>query len=214
MNRKLILSGAALLALAACGNNKNANEAANEAQGTATEAATETGNAIENTTAAATNAVTPTAEANTAAGYATNAALSDMYEIESSRLASERSKSKAVKDYAQTMIKDHTATTDQLKSALPKAGVTVTLPTALDQRRQEMLTELQNASAEDFDTRYLDQQTAAHQEARDLHRGYAENGDNPQLKQLAGTIAPKVQRHLDMVKKLDEQGADDTAKKP
>lgn len=219
MTRTSILSTAALLALAACGSSESAKDAANDAGTAATETAADAGTAIENTTADAANAVTPTADANntadanTAAGYATNAALSDMFEIESSKLALEKTKSPKVRDYAQMMIKEHTATTDQLKSTLPKAGVTMTPPTALDQRRQEMLTELRNASAEDFDTKYLDLQTTAHQEALDLHQGFAQNGDNPQLKQLASTIAPKVQQHLDMAKKLDENGADDAAAK-
>lgn len=213
MSRNLILSTAALLALAACGSSENANEAVTETETAATEAATETTTAVENTTAAAADAMTPAADANTATGYAMNAALSDMFEIESSRVAAEKAKSQAVKEYAQMMIKEHTATTAQLKSTLQQAGIAMTPPTALDQRRQEMITELRNASADNFDTLYLDQQTAAHQEALDLHRGFAENGDNAQLKQLAGTVAPKVQQHLDMAKRLDTQGADDAATK-
>lgn len=216
MNRKIILSTAALLALAACGRSENANEAADNAAtdaGTAaTEATNDTGAAIENTTAATTDAVTPTPDTNTAAGFASTAAISDMFEIESSRLAAERAKSQKIKDYAQQMIKDHTTSTNELKSTLQQAKVDVTLPTALDQQHQEMLTDLRNASADDFETKYLDQQTTAHQQAVDLHRGYAESGDNPQLKQLAAKMAPIVQQHLDMVKKLDNQGADDTAK--
>jgi len=212
MNRNLILSTAALLALAACGSSESASETAAGAESAATDVATETATTVENTTAAAANAVTPAADANTAAGYATNAALSDMFEIESSRIAGEKAKSQAVKDFAQMMIKEHTATTQQLQSTLQQAGLNVTPPTALDQRRQEMITQLRNASPDDFDTLYLDQQTAAHQEALDLHQGFAENGDNPQLKQLAATIAPKVRQHLDMARKMDGQGADDAAR--
>lgn len=203
MKRKLILSAASLLALAGCGTPEGTEEAAADMQDAATNVAADTGAAIENTTAAAAGAVTPAADANTAAGYAMNAAMSDMYEIQSSQLALQKSQSRAVKDFAQMMIKDHTDTTNRLKSTLQQAGVTMTLPTTLDQRHQEMLTELQNASGADFDTRYLDQQTRAHRQAVDLHRGYAENGENPQLQQLATSIAPAVQQHFERVQQLD-----------
>lgn len=211
MNRNLILSSVALLALAACG---EAEDATAEAERAATEATTETTTAVEDATTTVTDAVTPAADATTAAGYATNAALSDMFEIESSRIAAQKAKAPEVKELAQMMIDAHTKTTNELKSALASAGVQVTLPTALDQRRQEMITELQRESTTDFDTRYLDQQSRAHSEALDLHRDYADDGDNATLKAFAAKTAPIVEQHLERVKKLDKSGADEPAANP
>lgn len=207
MNRNLILSTVAMLALAAC---SDANDTAADADAAATDAAV-TADAAPPATA---DATTPVPPANTAAGYATNAALSDMYEIESSRLALEKSTSPEVKQFAQMMIDGHTKTTADMKATLASAGVTVTPPAALDARRQGMLDELRGKTAAEFDTAYLDQQTAAHGEALDLHKGFAANGDNPQLKAFAATTAPVVQGHLDMVKKLDKTGADEPAANP
>lgn len=211
MNRSLILSSVALLTLAACG---DAEKAADDTGAAATDVAADTTAAVENTTAAAADAVTPSADANTANGYAMNAALSDMFEIESSKLALEKAKSPEVKQFAQMMIDHHGKTSAEMKTVLASAGIQMTPPAALDERRQGMVTELRQASADQFDTAYLDQQTAAHNEALDLHRGFAENGDNPALKAFAAKTAPIVQQHLDKAKQLDESGSDEAASSP
>ena len=100
MNRSLILSSVALLALAACG---EAEKATNEAESAAADVAADTTAAVENATADVTGSTAP-ADATAASGYATNAALGDMFEIESSRLAVEKAKSPEVKKFAQMMI--------------------------------------------------------------------------------------------------------------
>jgi putative membrane protein len=212
MTRNLFLLATAAVALAACGNSDTAEKTATDASQTAETAVEDVAqsapvNAAQDAVGGVVGQATAAA-ANTADAYVANAAMSDMYEIESSRLALEKSQSPGIKKYAQQMIDDHTATSSQMKAMLTKAGVTVTPPTALDDRRRGMIDNLRAASAADFDRTYVDQQTMAHQEAVTLHSGFAEDGDNPQLKQFATTTAPKVRHHLDMVKNLDQTGAD------
>lgn len=139
----------------------------------------------------------------TAEVYVANAAMGDMYEIESSRLALEQSQSSEVREFAQQMINDHTATTTRIKSIVTDANLGLTPPTQLDSRRAGMLNQLKNVSATEFDTAYLNQQTTAHREALQLHTSFAEGGDNEQLRAFAEETAPKIQRHLDMVENMD-----------
>jgi len=155
-------------------------------------------------------AVTGDATASTttsASAYVMNAAISDLYEVQSSQLALQRSQSARVRGFAQQMINDHTATTNQLRPIATQAGLMP--PAALDARRQGLLQNLQAASADDFDDRYIDQQTAAHQEALTLHRTYAERGDRPELRAFAGQVAPRIEQHLTHVHALDQSSADD-----
>lgn len=217
--RKIFLFAAAATALAACGDNNanNANEAATEAGNQVTAAAddvmqSEPVNAAQDAVGGVVGQASA-AMANSADAYVTNAAMSDMYEIESSRLALEKAKSPEIKKYAQQMIDDHTATSTQMKSLLPKTGLKMTPPTTLDDRRRGMIDNLRAASADAFDRTYIDQQTMAHQEALTLHSGFAEDGDNAQLKQFAAATAPKIRHHLDMVKNLDTSGANQGATK-
>ncbi|MEW9854403.1 DUF4142 domain-containing protein [Novosphingobium sp. M1R2S20] len=193
--KRLVLIAASTLALTACGSSENAADVTNEMSDAAGSAVS----AVEDTTAAAVGAVTAPM-VNTADGYVTNAAISDMYEVQSSQLALEKAQSAEVKQFAQKMINDHTATTDQLKSTVASANLNITPPTSLDSRRQGMLDNLKGLSGAEFDKAYLEQQTAAHEEALNLHRGFAEDGDNEALKKLAAEIAPKIENHLEMVR--------------
>jgi putative membrane protein len=164
------------------------------------------GDTAQDVGAAAVGAVTAPLSTGTP-DYVAAAVISDMYEIQSSQLAVQRSQSPAVKQFAQQMVSDHTMTTNKLKPLAQQAGVQP--PMALDARRAGLLENLQAASADDFDDRYIDQQTAAHTEALNLHRAYAERGDNAALKAFAAETAPAVEQHLQHVKALDQSNADD-----
>lgn len=143
----------------------------------------------------------PPAEAKTqAAAYVDAAAKSDMYEIESSKLALQKSDNAKIKLFANMMIRDHTKTTAATKAAAKKAGLNPP-PPAPDAGITASLTELQNASGADFDRLYLAQQLPAHQAALDLHQSYAAGGDQAALRASAKAAVPIVQRHIAMAHK-------------
>src|ERR1700759_2325384 len=71
----------------------------------------------------ATVGITPTTQ-----DFVTEAAQSDMFEIQSSKLAL-NSADAPTKAFAQQMIDDHTKTTDELKGAVGKGEAHATLPT-------------------------------------------------------------------------------------
>ncbi len=154
-----------------------------------------------------------TAGSLSAKAFVENAAMSDMYETESSKMALTRSKSAGIKKFAQGMITAHAKTTAQLKTLVSsgKAGEGVVLPAALDNRRQGLIDDLKSASDDDFDARYVDQQAAGHREAEILMNGYAAAGQNADLKAFAKETAPKVTAHKAMVVALDKKNADGDA---
>lgn len=193
------LALAAALALAACNNTPAANQSAaadNMAMGPAE---TPMGGAIASASGAA---ATP--------DFVTRAAISDMFEIESSRVAIQRSNNAEIKKFANQMVTDHTATTAKLKSLVASNNLAAP-PNALDEPHQKMLADLKSAAADDFDETYLDQQDQAHTATLDLLNGYAAGGENADLKAMAAETAPKVQQHLAMVKQMDDADVDDQA---
>lgn len=151
----------------------------------------------ETATASMPSDATPTA----AMPYVAMAGSSDMYEIESSRLALQRAQTPAVRQFAQMMIDHHTMTTQQTMQAVQAAGMTPPPPALLPPQRA-MLDELQPVMGADFERAYLQQQRTAHQMALALHRNYARSGDTAQLRQTAGTAVPVVQRHIDQLKSM------------
>ncbi len=197
MREPFLLIVGTLFALSACSdNNRATTPPAADVTVEVQEPATTDISAMEAETASA-----PTA--NSAEVYVTNAAMGDIYEIQSSNLALEKSESETVRQFAQQMITDHTDTTAQLNSTLSSAGLQITPPANLDTRRAGMINTLRNLSGEEFDRAYLEQQAMAHQEALTLHSGFAQNGDNDALKGLAAEIAPKIEHHLGMLTSMD-----------
>ena len=159
-------------------------------------------NAVQDVAATAVGAVAAPTAAMTTDGYVTNAAISDMYEVEAGKIAQQRAKRADVKAFGAMMVKDHTATTAGLKDALKAANLTIAPPTAMDDRRQGMINNLKAAGDADFDGAYLHQQLAAHLEALALHKAFSAKTDVAPLKAAADATAPKVQAHLDMVRKI------------
>lgn len=132
--------------------------------------------------------------------FVTNAAISDMYEIEAGKIAQQKGQSADVKAFGKMMVADHTAMSNAMKPLVQTAGKT--LPTGLDERRKGMIDNLNAASPAEFDQTYLSQQEAAHNEALTLMQGYAENGDDAGLKGAASQAVPKIQAHLEQVRRM------------
>ncbi len=138
--------------------------------------------------------------ANTQAGYISNAAMGDMYEIMAADIALERTQNAQVRELAQMIKTDHTAASNAMKALLPQAAPDAQVPNALDERRQGMIDNLRSASAENFDRTWVDQQVAAHQEAVTLHGGFQDQ-DSP-LAAHARSVLPKIQAHLERAQQV------------
>lgn len=183
MKAKFLVAAAGALALAACGSNTN-ETAPDETLATET----------------ATPAAMPAPAVTTAQSFVDAVSASDTYEIEAGRLAQSMGTSQKVKDFGAMMVKDHTTSTSNLKTAAEQAtGVAVNAQmTAL---QQNDLDALRNAGGT-FDTVYAQQQVAAHEQALNLLRDYATNGDSAPLKTLASNTATVVEGHLAQAREL------------
>ena len=133
--------------------------------------------------------------------FVTQAAISDMFEDQSSKLALEKSDEKT-KAFAKKMIEDHKKTSDELKSVVQTGDMKLNIPTALDSSHQSKLDKLKSLSGEDFTKQYHDDQVTAHKNATDLYKRYAEGGDNAALKAFAIKTKPHLDEHLKMAQDL------------
>lgn len=181
--KRLAILLAATTALAACATNTADDMAATEPMAP--------------TSAAAADPSSPLA----APTYMAMAASSDQFEIQSSQMALQMSQNPQIQSFARLMIAHHQATTQNLVAAAQSAGLTPPPPTLMPQH-QQMLQQLQAASA-NFDQAYKDAQIMSHQEALNLHQGYANGGDVPALRNVAGSAVPIVQQHLQSAQNLN-----------
>ena len=132
------------------------------------------------------------------------ASASDLFEIESSKLALQKGDD-ATKAFAQQMIADHEKTSAEMKALLASgkiAGTPVAALTADDKEEVDELAKLQDV---EFNKQYIDEQVDAHEDAVDLFKRYGEEGENPELKAWAAKTLPALEHHYMMAQELDKK---------
>ena len=135
--------------------------------------------------------------------FVTEAATSDMFEIQSSKLALQRSDD-PTKAFAQQMITDHQKTTQELKALVTSGKVQAKIPAAMTSSQKKMLTKLKGLKGDAFTKLYHSDQETAHENAVDLFKRYGDGGDNADLKAWAASTRPALEHHLQMAKDLDK----------
>ncbi|HEX8666772.1 MAG TPA: DUF4142 domain-containing protein [Allosphingosinicella sp.] len=132
--------------------------------------------------------------------YVQTAASGDQFEIQSGQMALQRSCDPAVRSFAQMIVDDHRRMSGQMMQAAQSAGLPPP-PMQMAPHHQDMLQRLQ-ASGPGFEAAFRDAQIMAHQEALELHRGFAEEGDEPALQGVASQAVPAIQMHLSQAQNL------------
>ena len=191
MIRPVLLCAIAAFAIAGCNGRDDTAEQSGAASNEANAMAEDTANAGESSASMA------------VADFAAAVAASDMYEIESGRLAAEKASSADLKAMGQMLVADHQKSTADLKSAAAEARPAVAVMPALTPEQTQMLEALRSATPDQFDRTFVEQQKQAHRKALDLLERYASEGDVETLKAFAAKAAPVVKKHLDEVEKLN-----------
>ncbi len=189
----LILMSATAYILAGC-------HKASDTAATSTTTTTTVSDNASDVAAAPDNATLPASSGGQA--FANGAAASDAFEIASSKLAVDSGSSATVKKFAAQMIAAHTESTAKLKGIASSLRPAITPDPALDSDQQAKLDELKTKKGADFDTTYVADQVAAHEQALTKLQDYSTGGDVPELKQFAAGLAPKVAAHLNMAKSI------------
>jgi putative membrane protein len=150
------------------------------------------------------------AQAPTTEDFVKTVAISDMFEVQSGQLASEKAQNGDVRSFGKQMVADHTKTSDQLKKLVADKDIKVELPGKLDAEHQTNLDKFNGLSGAQFDKEFVGLQIDAHQKAIALFEGYAAAGENSDLKAWAKDTLPTLKEHLDHAQKL-KTSVDQTA---
>ena len=145
----------------------------------------------------------------TTADFVKEAATSDMFEIDSSKIAQDKGTAPE-KTFASQMITDHTKTSTELKGLITSGKVKAELPTALDSSHQSKLDKLKGESGKDFSSDFVSVQVSGHKDAVSLFERYAKGGDNAQLKDWAAKTLPTLKHHLQMAEDLRKKSGGST----
>lgn len=137
--------------------------------------------------------------------FVDNAAAGGIAEIETSKLALEKSASADVKDFANKMITDHTKANDELRTLAKAHDIEMPDDATLLQQTKEKLLDIRDES---FDAAYANNQVKAHEETIALFKKEAETvtddkkPGNTELKAFAQKMLPDLEHHLELAKKL------------
>ncbi|WP_233858256.1 DUF4142 domain-containing protein [Paraburkholderia sp. HD33-4] len=125
-------------------------------------------------------------------------------DIDAGKLAESKAHSKAVKAFAQQMVKDHTAVNKSAVDLVNKLGVkpeTNQTSDSLKQGGEENVANLKTMQGAQFDRAYIDHEVTYHQTVIDaLDKTLIPSAQNADLKALLVKVRPAFVAHLDHAK--------------
>jgi len=137
--------------------------------------------------------------------FVDNAAAGGIAEIETSRLALEKSQSADIKAFANMMITDHGKANDELATIAKANDIEVPDTTTLVKQAKEKILEVRDES---FDAAYANNQVKAHEETIELFKKQANTVTDDkvkgatELKAFAQKMLPALENHLAAAKEL------------
>jgi len=130
-------------------------------------------------------------------------------EIDYSQLGVEKATNPSVKQFAQTMVKDHGTMLDGVKSLASKLNLTPAPNDKVNDLQKENQKDISDLNGKkvgkDFDKEFMEEQVDMHQETLDLLNDLNGKTTNTDLKAAIAEAKPKVQAHLDQAKAIKDK---------
>lgn len=136
--------------------------------------------------------------------FAETAAGSDLFEIQSGKLAQQKGSSAAVKSFGGMLVDEHTKSSNELKAAAAKVPG-IALPMLPPPPLQARIDALEGLQGEAFDRQFIADQIASHQQTLAALNAYAASGTAQPLKEHAARATGVVQKHLNELNQLQQQ---------
>ena len=135
--------------------------------------------------------------------FLTKAAQANMAEVQTGKLAQEKSMNEEIKQFGQKMVEEHGKTLKELQALAKKKGET--LPASIDEPHQAQATALSRASGKEFDLMYVkDAGVADHKAAQQLFEDGTKSKD-ADIKAFAKKVLPDIQHHLQMAESMSKK---------
>jgi putative membrane protein len=124
--------------------------------------------------------------------FVNKAIESNRFDVRAARIAAWKG---AHENYARRDVHD-TKVMDDLKMMVNTGKVNAKIPDALDSDRHAKLDELGRLWGQSFEDAYNRDQRESYRNEIGLFKQYAQNGDNPALRQWATKMLPELESHL------------------
>lgn len=121
-------------------------------------------------------------------------------DIKYGEIARERARNAQVKQFAETMIKDHTAVNQSAVELVTRLGVTPTendVSRSLESQAATMRETLSTKSGAEFDKAYIDNEVAYHRAVlQAIDETLIPSASNAELKQTLVNVRPAIEAHM------------------
>jgi len=134
-------------------------------------------------------------------GFATTAADAGFTEIHLAELATKKTTNESIRQFAEMMMKDHSAANEELKKIAADKGIE--LPTACLTCDATYRT-LHDLDTDEFNERYVQMMVDDHERVVKLFSLEATKGEDADLKAWASEKLPLLKHHLSMAQKLTD----------
>ena len=132
------------------------------------------------------------------------AAAGGMMEVEAGKVVETKAQNADVKSYGSTLVKDHSAANDELKTLAQSKGVT--LPTSLPKHEQGELDKL--GKAKNFDHEFVEENVTEHKKDVKEFETASKSAKDPDVKAFAAKTLPTLQSHLQQAENLQKSAKD------
>lgn len=132
----------------------------------------------------------------------------DQNEVEGAQLAQQKASSRLVRDYAERIVREHTALQAQRQTLAEQIQVqpeTPRLASRLDAANHDMLLALSKTSGLDFDRAYIDNQITMHNETDRMAQESAPFVDDSRLRQQLRESHPDFAAHAAKARSIRQQ---------
>lgn len=131
---------------------------------------------------------------------ASAAVAANQSDISFAKVALKRSSNSDIREFANTMVKDHSSVIKQAVALVTKLGVTPkenAVSKSLEDQAKSTVKKLESVSKKDFDKTYIDNEVAYHKAVISaVEEVLIPNSDNKQLKDLLQGVLPILKTHL------------------
>ncbi len=134
--------------------------------------------------------------------FAVEAADGGMLEVKVAELAISKASSPKVKEFAQTIVADHTKANEELKTLAQQKNIT--LPDSLSEKNQKKYEDLSEESGADFDKAYCEFMVKDHKDDIDKFKKAADEAKDADLKSWAAGKVPVLEHHLSLAQQMEE----------
>jgi len=129
-------------------------------------------------------------------------AQASQIEVESSRLAMTKAQNPEVKAFAEKLVKEHTAASEELQGLVTRRGAAWKDDDPMFKARKQKHESLQKRTGAEFDKEYLEDMISDHESTIALFAKYALNASDTELKSFADKTQPSLREHLKMARDL------------